>query len=227
MLSQIGRRSRNEIGRLRKHAQLLSRDVRKAVMAGQQVLGRVGRRILVHAHDRYRTIDVGKIQIAGRAVKQRKQQADGHQQNQRQPAKPTSDFHVCYHAAELRHRRASEPLSPVNFKTSLRQLRIEYYYRERNIAFVGRRPPVGAPRTYSRAGRSLNPQTRAPADSTTQSRNLAGARIWQHLADRGRSATPPEVVIRQLMAPMPLLTTRWVSLRWSNSICVVTPATGQ
>jgi hypothetical protein len=66
--------------------------MRKAMMAGQQVFGRVGRRLLVDAHHNRCAIGVRKSQFTRRAVKKRKQQADRHKENQRQPAEPTSDF---------------------------------------------------------------------------------------------------------------------------------------
>ena len=150
LLAQIGRRCWNEIGRRRKHDQLLRGDVRKTVMAGQQMLGNVRRRRPVHAHDRHRAINAVDIQVTSRTMKQRKQQSDGHQQHQRQPAKPTSDFQVCYHAAKLRHRRASEPLSPVNFKAPLKQLRLNIITNPRLVRCM-LEPKATAPSTCSSA----------------------------------------------------------------------------
>ena len=74
------------------------------------MLGRVGHRILIHADDRYRAIGIGKIETAGRAVKQRNQQAHGDQQNKGQPARPAPNFRVCRNVAEALHRDVSEPL---------------------------------------------------------------------------------------------------------------------
>ena len=98
-------------------------------VAGQLVLGRIRHRVRVGAH-----VTTAESILARsdhiRYSEPAKTQADGQQQNERQSAKPTSNFHVCYRAAKLRHRRASEPLSPVNFKAGVRPIGDEYYNKD-------------------------------------------------------------------------------------------------